>query len=572
MEDRIFITDLVESLKSSKEQLGIGLHGIFNGSLNEKRETAQKIFESGLTIQHGWKSILSTVVSLGNKETQTISNDIANYRYGNGEQCNVIIVSPMYLRNSAGEKIFVGFPPRSIKTAAGQYTSQCIFDQICSKLGKIPSEFIYGYYDEKSMEITRNPNYYLGMPIEKQDELFEKMQNAMTEFTKGISEAVINGDKKRLEDMQQAMQKRGWKEPILDNAIEALSVNKGPIEQQNEMELEKEGEEHLKKRITDCMKTVPVRRSLWGKSIDTTKLQASKEILKAEYKKFNIGDVHYISNDNVESCIKALQLMKKIPLEFQPDKLLEEDLKERLVSRKKKVRTIITEDYKEEQKSIEAEFDMCIASYLITGGSDIYRRFHNLINSMNQAGINANVGKSIVRFGQSIATRMEAFQNTSQRNTKAWNFLLEPILHAYTVSKNIDNERWNPAEHKAFEDKLVNLGLIELPKEQERMEPTKLVKSNARAIGSEPPAEKGNRKQPIMLEQEVLRQAICQYINTGMMPIGFKISDDGKVRRETQIEEMERKAKMKANINQEEQKQREAQKKKEASRLRMQER
>lgn len=554
MEERISIESLVKRIKESKEQFGVGLHGIHSGSLEEKKAIAQKIAENGLKFQSGWNSILSTAISLSNKANENVPNenlleDMMSYKYGENEQCNVVVLVPSYISNSAGEKIFLGFPPRNKGTVANQYASTCILDQICSNMGAIPSEFVYGYYDETAPYVVKNPQYYDGLPLEKQDELFEKVKSSMSDFSKMISEAVVSGDKQKLEDIQARMQKLGWKDQIVYNAIEMLNKNNIQIGQENAFEPVSEGEENFKKRLTDCVETIPIRKSLWGKAVDTIKLNASKESLKTEYKKFSIEDVKYISNENTDACTRALQLMKQIPGEFKSDRILEEDLNQRLLEKTRKGRTIITDDYIKEQKSIESEFDMCIASYLMSGESDVFGRFHQLINKMSRAGMNVNVGKSIVRFGGVLADRMEELQNSSERNSKAWGLLLEPILHAYTVANNLDNKKWNPREHTAFEEKLVKLGLIELPREQrveESINPESKGKTNLR--DKKTPSEKVSAKQLVLTEQEILREAICQYINTGMPPIGFKLSEDGELRRETQIEEMRRKTQLQKNM------------------------
>ena len=53
---------------------------------------------------------------------------------------------------------------------------------------------------------------------------------------------------------------------------------------------------------------------------------------------------------------------------------------------------------------------------------------------------------------------MAEIERTEGRGSKAWKLMLEPVLHMYDISKDLGGEKWNPQEHKAFEDKLVRLG------------------------------------------------------------------------------------------------------------------
>lgn len=537
MSEQISLENFIREIESSGELFGIGLHGIHSGSYEDKKCVAEKILESGLNLQYGWNSVLSTAISLGNEVTANTLNDMTNYRYGDGEQCNIIILSPMLIENSIGEKLFLGFPDKNVGTAAQQYVSTCIFDQVCGKLGKIPVEFVYGYYDEKSSTVVQNPNYYAKVPSEKRDELFEKIKSAMNNFSKTVSDATIKGNIRQLEEMRASFAQMGWKEPILDNAINLLNKNDQQFIKDNSVVQVSQGEEILNKKITNYAEQIPVRRTLWGSTVDATALSKRKEALKEVYKQFNVEDFKNITNENVDTCKKAMQLMQKIPQEFTMDKLLEEDLMTRLSAYNQKGRRVLTDDYRKEKKSIEAEFDMCIASFLMTGKTDIFNRFYKLINNMNRVGMNINIGKSIVGFGEVLAKKLEELQNNSQRNSKAWSFLLAPILHAYTVAQSIDNKRWNPREHNAFEERLVKLGLIELSKEQqlkiETPKATSITKNNSLA-------EKGSVMQPVVLEKAIREQVIYQYINTGMVPEGFKISDVGDLVKETQIDVMRR--------------------------------
>ena len=152
--------DLIETLDGLEEgEYGIGIHGIDKGSREEKQSIAESISNEGLNINNNNKTILSTSISLGtNEDMQRISQEINGYKFGNGAKANVIIAVPLYIQNQYGEKIFLGFPDENKRTAGQQYDEHCILDRICSKMKKIPPQFILGYYFE-NQDGTENFNF-----------------------------------------------------------------------------------------------------------------------------------------------------------------------------------------------------------------------------------------------------------------------------------------------------------------------------------------------------------------------------------------------------------------------------
>ena len=170
---------------------------------NNSKEIAEKIMEEGLNIPTGRSSILSTAISLGDpSRNNNIQKYIEEYRFGSSsEGYNVIIKTPTVIKNSKGERIFLGDPGVNTITSSQEYEATCILDLACAKLGKIPSEFIFGYRTPDGKTI-QNPNHYLKLSDNRKDEmdnLFDTIKESLSTTALSISEAILNKDYKSLE-------------------------------------------------------------------------------------------------------------------------------------------------------------------------------------------------------------------------------------------------------------------------------------------------------------------------------------------------------------------------------------
>ena len=202
----------------------IAIHGIHDGNLEEKKCIAKSILKEGLKLQHGWRTILSTTIALRNiKENPNLAQDMENYQYGSEGQCNIIAKIPNFISNSKGEKIFLGFPPINKETAGQQYSETCILDLVCAKLGKIPPEFIFGYYTS-SLAVHKNADYYDELSQEKKDELFEEIKDNIPELHRKISSYVVNKDINSLEKLKNVAEtfKQSAVVKLVDNSIDVI--------------------------------------------------------------------------------------------------------------------------------------------------------------------------------------------------------------------------------------------------------------------------------------------------------------------------------------------------------------
>lgn len=211
------------------ESYGIGLHS------TQENKYLNDIMKNGLEIEQG-KKTLSTVSSFGTHtriSQEYLKKQMIQYSYGkHGEtNQNVIVLVPSIISNSQGQQIYLGFPPYDIECHGNDYRTACVLDTICSNKddkGRIPSEFILGYYtvNHSSVIFERNPNYIKFLSQEEKDEFFEKIKSLLQGKYKIISDAVISGDIQTLEKLSEDEQseiaikiKQGIKSNILERGV-----------------------------------------------------------------------------------------------------------------------------------------------------------------------------------------------------------------------------------------------------------------------------------------------------------------------------------------------------------------
>ena len=226
--------DLIETLDGLEEgEYGIGIHGIDKGSREEKQSIAESISNEGLNINNNNKTILSTSISLGtNEDMQRISQEINGYKFGNGAKANVIIAVPLYIQNQDGEKIFLGFPDENKRTAGQQYDEHCILDRICSKMKKIPPQFILVYYFENQDEtenFIRNGQHYSSLTQEDRENLFAELSSNMDDISKNYNELIASGNIGQLGQIKERMQQLGWNSSLINNALTLVQKYKGQV-------------------------------------------------------------------------------------------------------------------------------------------------------------------------------------------------------------------------------------------------------------------------------------------------------------------------------------------------------
>ncbi len=219
-----------EARKDLKERLtklelgkyGIGVHGIDKGNISEKRNIAISIITEGINL-NGSKTILGTAISLGtNYETGYMANEIAEYRFRTEKVASVVIAVPAYIQNSNQEKIFLGFPQRNTVRTGQQYQEHCILDRICTRLGKIPAEFVLGYFLESTDGtecFVENSIHYSRLSDEEKEAFYQNCAVNMDDISKRFNEMIANGQITDLETLKGRMEEVQMPTFLVDNAI-----------------------------------------------------------------------------------------------------------------------------------------------------------------------------------------------------------------------------------------------------------------------------------------------------------------------------------------------------------------
>lgn len=214
------------------QNYGIGLHSLHKG---DTEDILNSIMENGLEIEER-KKILSTVSSFGTHtkiSREYLKQQIMKYSYGKQENTkhNVIVLVPSTISNSQGKQIYLGFPPYDIECHGNDFRTSCVLDAICAgeeSKGKIPQEFILGYYtsSNEGVNFIKNPNYFKFLSEEQKDDFFRNMESRLQGKYKKISDAVIAEDVQTLEEMSQEEQseiaekiKAGTRSNILERGV-----------------------------------------------------------------------------------------------------------------------------------------------------------------------------------------------------------------------------------------------------------------------------------------------------------------------------------------------------------------
>ena len=198
-----------EVMKSQKGKMGLGVHAVRKEKIKGKSvdEVLRGICDSGLDIKKG-SSVLATISSLGvSSELKSYQrNELKEYRLGSEIAENGVIVLVPTILEGIGEQLYVGFPGMDTSAMGNNHKITCILDQLCcgnNDYGKFPKEFILGYFKEENGERTfkENMSHFSKMTDEEKGVFIKSLSVRLTEQQKQISEAVITGDMKRLEQL-----------------------------------------------------------------------------------------------------------------------------------------------------------------------------------------------------------------------------------------------------------------------------------------------------------------------------------------------------------------------------------
>ena len=260
---------------------GIGIHSIRNV---QSRDRAEEILRHGLKLKEK-EGVLSTVSSFGTHTEITRAREkerILNYSYGNQsqERISVVVLVPSIISNTKGESTYLGFPEYNTECSGNNYRTSCVLDSVCKAQGKIPKEFILGYFVNKDdkFKFIGNPEYYSLLDEKEKDKIFLEIEEYVKGKPKEVSDAVILGDTKKLEELSRTERKkvsekikkiteqnileRGCNKEVAESLAEkTVTMNKDDSATQALLFVETREMEEGKKTLTDLYIDTKVKTS-----------------------------------------------------------------------------------------------------------------------------------------------------------------------------------------------------------------------------------------------------------------------------------------------------------------------
>lgn len=136
-----------------------------------------------------------------------------------------------------------------------------------------------------------------------------------------------------------------------------------------------------------------------------------------------------------------------------------------------------------------------------------------------------------MKYGDEITTKLEEIAISKVKSPKEWECFKNQVLHSFITAEKIGNRNVNPEQHKQWEERLVRLGIIERILDKENNEEENFRQSIKYDLSDNKNSDKDKdeSKQSIMLETALLKNAEQTYINTGIVPIGYKKNENGKI-------------------------------------------
>lgn len=116
------------------------------------------------------------------------------------------------------------------------------------------------------------------------------------------------------------------------------------------------------------------------------------------------------------------------------------------------------------------------------------------------------------------------------KSPKEWEFFKGQVLHSFMTAEKIGNRNVNLEEHSKWEERLIRLGILErkLDKGQEQKQ-TFRESIKYDVTNTNLKTDKDENREKVALESALLRKAEQQYINTGVIPLGYKKDENGKI-------------------------------------------
>lgn len=288
--------------------------------------------------------------------------------------------------------------------------------------------------------------------------------------------------------------------------------------------------ENVKEYLKEFYKSIPKRKSMFNRSvtIDISKIDDIKDNAEMFYERRILISPMLINKESIATYIDTLNAVKKFPTHLKPDTIIENNILSR-TQKQNNTRRILIPSVMEENESLIQDYDKMVAYYLAIGGDNPIERFSKVGMSMKQYGISTDIGFSIMKYGDEITTKLEELAMNKTKFSKEWECFKEQVLHNFFTAEKIGNRNVNPEEHKQWEERLIKLGILERKidrgtnLEVSFKEEVRNMASSKNSRDDDPSTSK------VLTEVALQKNAEQVYIRTGMIPIGYKKDEKGKI-------------------------------------------
>lgn len=281
---------------------------------------------------------------------------------------------------------------------------------------------------------------------------------------------------------------------------------------------------NVKEYLKEFYKSIPKKSYSFSRNvnIDISKIDNIKEKIEMFYERGILISPMSITKESITTYIDTLNAVKQFPTHLKADNIIENNILSR-TQKQNNTRRILIPSVIEENANLLQDYDKMVAYYLLTGGDNPIQRFSRVGMSMKQYGVSTDIGISIMKYGNEITTKLEELARSKTKSPKEWECFKKQVLHTFFTAEKIGNRNVNPEEHSEWEERLIRLGILERKQEVSFKEDLRNMTRDRNLGDCDPSTSK------VLTEVALQKNAEQVYIKTGMLPIGYKKDEKGKI-------------------------------------------
>lgn len=296
----------------------------------------------------------------------------------------------------------------------------------------------------------------------------------------------------------------------------------------------KENRKKVLERLQEFKKSIPKRKSLFSRksSVDVSKLGEIESKISSFYQEAILIAPMSIDKESITPYMDTVDLVKQFPEELQPETVMESYIFENISKGPQGRRKILLPGVMERDSQIKEDYEKMVAYYMLRGGENPVKRFSKVEMAMKNHGIQPDLGMAITKYGDQITTKLEEISVDRGKTPKEWECFKNQVLHSYSTAEAIGNRNVNTQEHENWEERLIRLGILERKRDERPEQKEETLRDSIRYDVSKRKDDKDDRdsmQQRVLTEEALRKNAEQMYVNTGMMPIGYKKDENGKI-------------------------------------------